>query len=67
MAKGRLWTKEEIYILKQYYGILSAKKIAKMLDRSLYAVYSKAKRLGLKSDYPRGKIPKLLKPFIDKY
>ncbi len=67
MAKGRIWLKEEIYILKQYYGILPVVEIAKMLNRSVYSIYSKANRIGLKSDLPRGRKPKLLKSVIDKY
>jgi len=58
---GRRWTKDEIFILKTYYGILSASEIAKMLDRTVYSVYHKAQELGLKSDYPRGRKPKFIK------
>jgi len=61
------WTKEEIEILKAYYGLYPAKIIAKILGRSAIAIYVKAHKLKLKSDYPKGKIPKLLKELIEKY
>jgi len=61
------WTDDEIRILKVYYGILPHHVIAKMLDRTSQSIIMKAYRLGLKSDYPRGKIPKLLKRRIEMY
>ena len=61
------WTDDEVRILKAYYGILPHHVIAKMLDRTSQSIIMKAYRLGLKSDYPRGKIPKLLKRRIEMY
>jgi len=61
------WTDDEIRILKAYYGILPHHVIAKMLNRTPWGVLHKAHKLKLKSDCPRGKIPKLLKRHIDKY
>ena len=55
------WTKEEIFFLKSYYGILPVKEIAKALKRTPLAVRQKANKLGLSSDIPRGRKPILLK------
>jgi len=61
------WTDDEIRILRAYYGILPHHVIAKMLDRTSQSIIMKAYKLGLKSDCPRGKIPKLLKRHIEMY
>ena len=64
---NRRWTKAEIIILKTYYGILPYYVIAKMLGRSPHSVLMKASKLGLKSNYPRGRIPKYIRQYIEKY
>ena len=61
------WTDDEIRILKAYYGILPYHVIAKMLNRTPIGVLMKAHKLKLKSDYPKGRIPKLLERYIEKY
>ena len=61
------WTDDEIRILKAYYGVLPHHVIARLLDRSPYGVLMKAYKLGLKSDCPRGRMPKLLMRYIEKY
>jgi len=58
--RRKKWNKYEIFILKQYYGIIPVKEIAKMLDRSIASVDHKASRLGLKSGI-RGRYPKFIK------
>jgi len=67
MAKRKKWTKEEIFILKQYYGVIHYTEIAKILNRSPNAVKVKAHKLKLKSDLPRGRKPLLLKQHIETY
>jgi len=59
----RLWTDDEIRILRQLYGVIYAKDIARILDRSVKEVYRKAYELGLRSKLS-GKHPKLLKHII---
>jgi len=56
----RRWTKEELFVLRSYYGILPVEEIAKILNRTVTAIYMKAYRLKLKSDIPRGRKPFLL-------
>jgi len=55
------WTKEEIFFLKCYYGILTCREIAKALKRTPLAIRLQAYKLGLSSDIPRGRKPILLK------
>lgn len=45
---GRKWSKEEVKILRKYYPI-NPKKVFKLLDRTMQAIYGKAKNLGIKS------------------
>ncbi|RLC78613.1 MAG: hypothetical protein DRI61_09580 [Chloroflexi bacterium] len=44
---NKRWTDEEIAFMKDYYGILSPKEIARRLGRSYNAVRNKAVELGL--------------------
>lgn len=47
MGRNRDWTEEEVRYLEDRWGSVSIKGIAKGLNRSIYAVKSKATRLGL--------------------
>ena len=44
---NKRWTDEEIAFMKDYYGILPPKEIARLLGRSYNAVRNKAVELGL--------------------
>jgi len=61
----KYWSKEEEQILKQLYGILYVRDIAKILNRSESSIYNKAKQLKLKSGL-RGNVPKALSEIIRK-
>jgi len=54
------WTKEEEFILKQYYGLIPIREIMKIINRSERAIVEKANRMNLKSKI-RGRYPKFLK------
>ena len=55
------WTAEEVAILRFCYGVIPTSVIAKMLGRSVSAIYAKAYRLGLKSN----KLPKHLAKLLE--
>jgi hypothetical protein len=44
------WTKNELEFLKTNYNSLGATKIAKILNRTIYAIITKANRLNLTVD-----------------
>ena len=46
MAKGK-WTSEDIEYLKNNYGKIPTKEIAKNIDRPTYSIYYQVKRMGL--------------------
>lgn len=46
---GRVWTKQEILLLEEMWGVRSKKYIAKRLNRTEVAISLKAQRLGLGS------------------
>lgn len=45
---GRFWTDKEIEFLENNYNIFSNTELSKKMDRSLYSIEKKLKRLGLK-------------------
>ncbi len=47
---GRSWTKAEIKLLKKLFHFTKTTDIANQLDRPLYVVAYKARRLGLKKE-----------------
>ena len=59
--KKRRWTQDEIDILCRYYGVIPVHDLAVLLGRTVNSIYSKAYQLGLKSNYPRGRLPKFIK------
>ena len=51
--KRRAWTNDEIEFVKENYLKIPAKEIANRLNRSLRAIYQRAKAEGLSQDLPR--------------
>jgi len=47
MNKIRLWNKQDVKTLRQYFGRYSSASVANMLQRSIRSIESKALRLGL--------------------
>ena len=46
--RNRLWTEEEIDVLRRFYARVPMAALAKTLDRSVASVQNKATHLGLK-------------------
>lgn len=47
------WTPQQDAVLQDLYGVVPCSKIAKRLNRSVCAVYDRARKLGIQRDYIR--------------
>lgn len=47
MSGGRDWTTGEVRELREWYPKLTAAELAAMLERSVHAVYAKAREVGV--------------------
>jgi len=65
MVKRRRWTKKEVELLKALYEYYPNYLLAKVFNRSVYAIQGKAKRLGLYKGF-RGKCPNYIKAYYDR-
>jgi len=64
--RKRKWTNHEIELLCKYYGIIPVSDLAVILNRTIHSIHYKAHQLGLKSTYPKGRLPKFIKQLQSK-
>lgn len=48
MAKGKLWSQNDLFFLEENYSKLSVQQLAEHLRRSKDSIYQKAKEFNLK-------------------